>query len=103
MFSTSRSNRAAIAAAMAAAALLLHLGAPLAAFAQATSAAAATQSSIDRGVTVKVTPKAIGAADGRWEFDVVLGGGIFAAFPEYAQALKECASPRARRRTSCTR
>lgn len=30
------------------------------------------------------------------EFDVVLGGGIFAAFPEYAQALRECASPRAR-------
>lgn len=72
MFGASPSNWPAIAAATAAAALLLHLGAPLAAFAQATSAAAATQSSIDRGVTVKVTPKAIGAADGRWEFEIVL-------------------------------
>lgn len=32
----------------------------------------AEQSSIDRGVTVKVTPKAIGPSDNRWEFTVVL-------------------------------
>ena len=54
-----------------AAALMLG-GAPLAALAQATSGAPATQSSVDRGVTVKVTPKTVGASDGRWEFGVVL-------------------------------
>lgn len=47
-------------------------GAPLAAMAQAAPSAPATQSSVDRGVTVKVTPKAIGSSDGRWEFSVVL-------------------------------
>ncbi|MDP1692182.1 MAG: hypothetical protein Q8L49_09585 [Burkholderiaceae bacterium] len=54
------------------AAALMLAGAPLAAIAQATPAAPATQSSVDRGVTVKVTPKAIGAADTRWEFSIVL-------------------------------
>ncbi len=46
--------------------------APLAALAQASADAMATQSSIDRGVTVKVTPKAMGSPDNRWEFAVVL-------------------------------
>ena len=56
----------------AAAAALLLAVAPLAVVAQATAAAPASQSSVDRGVTVKVTPKAMGAADGRWEFSIVL-------------------------------
>lgn len=51
---------------------LMLAGAPLAALAQATSGGPATQSSVDRGVTVKVTPKTVGASDGRWEFSVVL-------------------------------
>lgn len=63
--------RAGIAGCAIGAALMLA-GAPLAAIAQATPAALATQSSVDKGVTVKVTPKAIGAADSRWEFSVVL-------------------------------
>ncbi|MBI2748532.1 MAG: hypothetical protein HYX43_04105 [Burkholderiales bacterium] len=53
------------------AAALMLAGAPLVALAQATSGAPATQSSVDRGVTVKVTPKTVGASDGRWEFSVV--------------------------------
>ncbi len=54
-------------------AAVLVLGAtPLAAMAQASPDATATQSSADRGVTVKVTPKAIASPDGRWEFTVVL-------------------------------
>ena len=71
MFRTSRTYWALIAASTAVAALL-QLGVPRAAFAQATSPAPTTRSSIDRGVTVRVTPKATGAADSRWEFDVVL-------------------------------
>ena len=51
---------------------LVLAGAPLVTLAQATSGAPATQSSVDRGVTVKVTPKAIDASDGRWDFSVVL-------------------------------
>ena len=51
---------------------LVLAGAPVATLAQTTSGAPATQSSVDRGVTVKVTPKAIDASDGRWEFSVVL-------------------------------
>jgi len=39
--------------------------------AQTGPAAMATQSSTDRGVTVKVTPKSIGSAAGLWEFTVV--------------------------------
>lgn len=46
--------------------------APLAAMAQASPSATATQSSSDRGVTVKVTPKSIGSPDSRWEFTIVL-------------------------------
>ena len=46
--------------------------APLAALAQASADAMATQSSSDQGVTVKVTPKAMGSPDNRWEFAVVL-------------------------------
>ncbi|WP_232834511.1 hypothetical protein [Rhodoferax ferrireducens] len=46
--------------------------APLVAMAQASPEATATQSSSDQGVTIKVTPKAIGAPDSRWEFAVVL-------------------------------
>lgn len=45
---------------------------PLAAMAQASPDATATQSSSDRGVTVKVTPKSIGVPDGRGEFAVEL-------------------------------
>jgi len=40
--------------------------------AQTGSVAVAPQSSTDRGVTVKVTPKSIGSAAGPWEFSVVL-------------------------------
>lgn len=47
-------------------------GAPLSALAQAEPSPPATQSSVDRGVTIKVTPKAIGTPDSRWEFGVVL-------------------------------
>lgn len=42
------------------------------AFAQAAAGALAAQSSVDRGVTVKVTPKVIGLAGTRWEFGVAL-------------------------------
>lgn len=51
---------------------LMLAAAPLAAMAQASPDATATQSSSDRGVTVKVTPKSIGSPDSRWEFSVVL-------------------------------
>lgn len=51
------------------AAAMLLAASPLTAMAQA---APATQSSVDRGVTVKVTPKALGSSDSRWEFSVVL-------------------------------
>lgn len=71
MFRGPRSNWVFIAASTVAAALVI-LGAPLAALAQAAPGASATQSSVDRGVTVKVTPKAIGLADSRWEFSVAL-------------------------------
>lgn len=46
--------------------------APLAALAQAGADAPGPQSSVDRGVTIKVTPRSLGAADDRWEFSVVL-------------------------------
>ena len=51
------------------AAALLLAAASLAAMAQATPA---TQSSVERGVTINVTPKAIGASASRWEFSIVL-------------------------------
>jgi hypothetical protein len=47
-------------------------GAPSAAIAQATAVPLSVQSSTERGVTVKVTPKTIGTADKCWEFSVVL-------------------------------
>ncbi|HEX5683204.1 MAG TPA: hypothetical protein VFY73_04130 [Ideonella sp.] len=56
----------------AAAAAMALAAAPLPAKAQAPADATATQSSINQGVTVKVTPKATGPAGSRWEFDVVL-------------------------------
>ncbi len=62
-------SRARIAVSLAA---LLLAASPLAATAPAAGAAPATQSSVDGGVTVKVTPKAIGAAGSRWEFSIVL-------------------------------
>lgn len=65
------SHRLRIAACAAVAALLLAASPP-AAIAQASPAAPATQSSAAGGVTVKATPKAIGAADSRWEFSIVL-------------------------------
>ena len=46
--------------------------APWAALAQTSADTAATRSSSDRGVTVKVAPKLIGSTDKRWEFDIVL-------------------------------
>jgi len=70
--SSVRSNSMARIAGWATAAALMLAGAPLAAIAQATPAAPLTQSSVAQGVTVKVTPKAVGAADRRWEFSVVL-------------------------------
>jgi hypothetical protein len=45
---------------------------PLAVMAQSSATALAVQSSSERGVTVKVTPKSLGTANGRWEFSVVL-------------------------------
>ncbi len=53
-------------------AALMLAAMPLASRAQAGPDAASSQSSVDRGVTVKVTPKAIGTANSRWEFSVVL-------------------------------
>jgi len=70
MFQVPNAHKTRIAGWATAAALVLA-GAPLAAVAQTTPGAPATQSSVDRGVTVKVTPKAIGASDSRWEFSVV--------------------------------
>ena len=46
--------------------------APLAALAQTSADAMALQSSSDQGVTVKVTPQALGSPENRWEFAVVL-------------------------------
>lgn len=46
--------------------------APLAAQPQASPAAMATQTSSDRGVTVKVTPKPVESPGSRWEFAIVL-------------------------------
>ncbi|MBI2749703.1 MAG: hypothetical protein HYX43_10300 [Burkholderiales bacterium] len=71
MFQVPSAQRARIVGCATAAALVL-MGASLAVLAQTTPAALTTQSSADRGVTVKVTPKAIGASDGQWEFSVVL-------------------------------
>lgn len=48
------------------------LAAPMTAQAQADPKAMPPQTSSDRGVTVKVTPKSTGSPDSRWEFSVVL-------------------------------
>ena len=53
-------------------AALMLAATPWAAVAQAGPNATATQSSTDRGVTLKVTPKSIGSQETRWEFSVVL-------------------------------
>lgn len=71
MSSVARTCRAGIFGSAMAAALVLTAS-PLTAMAQAAPGAPATQSSVDRGVTIKVTPKAIGASDTPWEFSVVL-------------------------------
>ena len=71
MLRNSRSNRLFIAAPATAAAFLLA-GVPAVVYAQAAAGAPTTQSSVDRGVTVKVTPKVMASAAERWEFDVVL-------------------------------
>lgn len=55
-----------------AAAALVLAAMPLMVMAQISPNVTATQSSSDRGVTVKVTPKLIGSPDSRWEFGVVL-------------------------------
>ena len=46
--------------------------APWAALAQTSADTAATRSSSDRGVTVKVAPKLTGSSDKHWKFDIVL-------------------------------
>ncbi len=56
---------------MAATALVLT-AVPVASLAQVSATALATQSSSERGVTVKVTPQAMGSPEGRWAFAVVL-------------------------------
>lgn len=71
MFRFPRSNLHTIAA-MAAATALALAGAPSPASAQPTAAPPGVQSSSERGVTVKVTPKTIGMAGKRWEFSIVL-------------------------------
>lgn len=71
MFRVASSDEFRIAGWAAAAALALA-AAPGAALAQAGPTATATQSSTEQGVTVKVTAKAIGSPDGRWEFSIVL-------------------------------
>ena len=48
----------------------LLVAAPMPALAQARALAAQTSS--ERGVTIKVTPKSLGAREGRWEFSIVL-------------------------------
>jgi hypothetical protein len=45
--------------------------APVTALAQASSAMAA-QTTSERGVSIKVTPKSLGSRNGRWEFSIVL-------------------------------
>lgn len=45
--------------------------APVTALAQANSAMA-TQTTSERGVSIKVTPKSLGSRNGRWEFSIVL-------------------------------
>lgn len=66
-----RSRRVWIATLATATALVLS-GASTTGLAQASFGAPAMQSSVDLGVTVKVTPKAIGPTDSRWEFGIVL-------------------------------
>ena len=56
----------------AAAVAFVLAGTPPAAVAQASATPLTAQSSTERGVTVKVTPKRIGPSDKRWEFSVVL-------------------------------
>lgn len=51
---------------------LLLVAAPWDAAAQTSPVATATQSSNERGVTVKVTAKSIGSPGSQWEFAVVL-------------------------------
>ncbi len=58
-------------AATAVAAMLALAVAPAGALAQTVIGALNAQTSVDRGVTVKVTPKTIAPAGGRWEFSVV--------------------------------
>lgn len=71
MIPVPRADRLRIAAWAIAAAMALAAS-PLVALAQARPAVPTTQTSVDKGVAVKVTPKAVGAADSRWEFSVVL-------------------------------
>lgn len=51
---------------------LLMVAAPRVGWSQTNPAPTATQSSNERGVTVKVTAKSIGSSGSRWEFAVVL-------------------------------
>jgi len=73
MTSTLKPHRVAPATLIAMFVLSMTLAAlPRIAHAQAASAATATQSSSEQGVTVKATPKSIGLDNPRWEFAVVL-------------------------------
>lgn len=65
------SRRSLFAGAIACAGFVLAT-APRGAMAQASPEAIATRSTSDAGVTIKVTPKSIGALDNRWAFAVVL-------------------------------
>ena len=60
-----------LAVSMASAGLLMST-VPWGAWAQTGLEATATRSSVEQGVTVKVTAKSMGLAGGRWEFAVVL-------------------------------
>lgn len=54
------------------AAALALAAAPSSALAQGAAGTMSTLSSIEGGVTVRVTPKSLDAPDGRWDFAVVL-------------------------------
>ena len=70
MFISLKAYKGSIASFAAFAALALGVAAgPVAA--QPEQAAGELRTSVDQGVTVKVTPKALGSADVRWEFSVV--------------------------------
>lgn len=70
--SQARSVRPFMAVGWAAISALLIASSLLPARAQTTPGVLAAQSSTELGVTIKVTPKAIGPSGSQWEFSVVL-------------------------------